>query len=123
MTLFAVHKDNLRQVKLVARRLLKKGKAEVKAKHFINCLKTESKVMDYMQCLLFRQQMEDKFVNHDYDSIMKQIKTFNVLKEAILRCAIDKSGDKVIDLRILLELVNNILTMERIQKIDPTSMA
>lgn len=54
---------------------------------------------------------------------MKQITSFNVLKAAVIRCSIEKSGEKMIDLRILLDIINTILTMQRIQKIDPSSMA
>ena len=74
-----------------------------------------------MRCMLYGQQMEDKLVNHDYESLLKQILAYNVLKNAVLRCSVEKYGEKIIDLRILLELVNNILTLHRVHEFDMAS--
>ena len=74
-----------------------------------------------MRCMLYRLDMGDEFVNNDYESLLKQIMAFSVLKNSVLRCAVYKYGEKIIDLRILIELINNILTLKRIHELDPAS--
>ena len=83
-------------------------------KDFIGALKVESQVMNSIQCLLYGPKVNSNFADLGHEFLIKQITSFNVLKAAVIRCAAEQSGGKMINVRILLDIVNSILAMHRI---------
>ena len=67
-----------------------------------------------MQGLLFGIHKTSEFVNYDPEQLLQLIAAFNELKKAVVRCAVGRSDKKVLDVRIILALVNEILAKNRI---------
>ena len=77
--------------------------------------------MHALRCLLYRTELPNTYVNLDYDLLLEQISSYNVLKTACIKCSIRNSrGAKMIDLKIMLALVTEMLVKSRIEQIDPT---
>ena len=74
-----------------------------------------------MNCLIYRQEISAKIAIPDDEFLKKQITSYNVLKNVIIRCAVEKAGKKTINVRILIDIINSILTLSRIQQIEQSN--